>query len=287
MSTVRLFLLVVLMFAPSFLMAWSKGIYITQPTLQHSGKIKQLILQAKASGIDTFVIDAAYKNSRYERNIKLVHNAGIKYVARIVVFPGGGAHHQINNKKIWEEKLRLAKYAVGLGADEIQLDYIRYNVRVRSSDNNAEKIRSIIHWFEKELEPTGVKLQVAVFGETSFGPSRTIGQNIKLFAPHVDVLNPMVYPSHYEPHSFYGYRPYLTIKKSMDSLLGQFDGELPFKLIPYIEVTNYRRPMNISTRVNYIREQIRAARDGGADGWYAWSPNNKYEALFRALEPNR
>lgn len=284
MKWLRIIIVVGLLFGSGVSLAWVEGIYVTQSTVQHTSKIQRLIREAKAAGIDSFVIDAAYRNSRYERNIRLVHQAGIRYVARIVVFPHGGSYAQVNNRAIWQKKLKLAQYAVSLGAKEIQLDYIRYNTKVRPSSENAHKINQIIQWFGEQLEPSGVKLQVAVFGETSFGPSLRIGQNVKLFAPNVDVLNPMVYPSHYEPHAFHGRNPYLTVHKSLMALRKQFDNSLPFELVPYIEVSNYRRAMGFTTRVNYIKEQIRAVRDSDADGWYAWSPNNQYRALFYALK---
>jgi hypothetical protein len=67
------------------------------------------------------------------------------------------------------------------------------------------------------------------------------------------------------------------------SLQALFDGYIPFKIYAYIELSNYRYPLSPSAKLRYISEQIRATEDSYIDGWYAWSPNNKYENLFAVL----
>jgi hypothetical protein len=36
----------------------------------------------------------------------------------------------------------------------------------------------------------------------------------------------------------------------------------------------------------YIKEQIRAARDNGADGYLFWNPECRYGPLFDVLDPS-
>lgn len=262
------------------LFAKARGIYISQHTLESTSRLKSLIKEAKAVRINTFVIDLKAPRQQYDRNIKYVLDAGLKYVVRIVVFPGGGNRSQVHSMKIRQEKLKLIKKAIALGAKEVQLDYIRYNVRTPSSRKNAEDIRDVITWFKKR---TSVPLQIAVFGVSAHRPSNTIGQNLVLFSPHVSVIAPMLYPSHYEPKSVHSYQPYRTVKGSLDALSMQFNGSVPNRVITYIETSNYRRSMNTATRMDYIKEQIRAVDDAGFDGWYFWSAKNHYSTLFQAL----
>src|SRR5690606_1188360 len=110
-----------------------KGIYLTQYTLENTAYLNHLIKNAKASGIDTFVIDYQYPSNKYTQNIALVKDSGLKYVARIVMFPDGGTPYAINDPEFWQRKYRLVKEAVNLGAKEIQLDYIRFNSAQRPS----------------------------------------------------------------------------------------------------------------------------------------------------------
>lgn len=260
-----------------------KGIYVTQYSLLTKQKLEYLIQNAKAVGLNTFVVDLWGMTPRYKQNIQRVKDAGLRYVARIVVFPLGASPDQANSQAYLDKKLNLVKHAIAAGADEVQLDYIRYRVGTPSSERNEQRIHQIIKWFKAQIKDTNVPLQIDVFGEASFKPSRSIGQNIKLFGPSIDAINPMVYPSHYEPHPIPSKQPYKTILDSLNALHAQVGGERSFRLYPYIETSNYRYPMSNSSKVHYIHEQIRAVQDGKADGWYAWSPNNHYDNLFKTL----
>ncbi|MCK4869961.1 MAG: hypothetical protein KAS93_02510 [Gammaproteobacteria bacterium] len=260
-----------------------RGIYVTQSSLQNVRVLRSLIRRAKAVGINTFVIDFGYSSKRYRHNIKLLHASGIRYVARIVVFPRGGTRAQVRSKNYWRKKYRLVEKAVSLGAQEIQLDYIRYRASMPGSSQNARDILRVIKWFKARLQPLAIPLQIDVFGVAAHGHSRHIGHNLKLFAQSVDAMCPMVYPSHYEPFHRYSRQPYNTVYKSLQALKAQFNGKPPFKVYPFIEASNYRMAMSAYQKQQYIRAQLRAVRDAKADGWFVWSARNKYRNLFRVL----
>lgn len=260
------------------------GIYLTQYTLEETKTLNYLIKRAKETGITTFIIDFERPSKRTDQNIQTVIDNGFKYVARIIVFPNGGSYEQVHSQDYLEKRYQLVQNALDLGADAIQLDYIRYKPTQNPSEQNAKDIYNVIAWFKGRLAKEGVPLQVDVFGISSFGSSRYIGQDIKLFADTVDVLCPMVYPSHYEPYAFHSARPYQTVYSSLMAIDQQMDGDAPFKLVPYIEMYNFRYPVANSQRSKYIYSQIKATEDAGSNGWYAWSANNKYDYLFDALE---
>jgi len=69
--------------------AWDKGIYLTQYMLEKPDKLNYLLKEAKATGINTFIIDHDYYSSHYAAAIAKVKAAGIKNVTRIVVFTDG------------------------------------------------------------------------------------------------------------------------------------------------------------------------------------------------------
>jgi hypothetical protein len=261
----------------------AKGIYLTQYTLENTSYLNYLIQRSKASGIDTFVVDLESPNSRYRNNVALLKENGIKYVARITMFPGGATPKQVDNPDIWQSKYRLAKQAIEWGATQIQLDYIRYNTKQRPSAENAKKIYNIIKWYKTKLAAQGIPLQIDVFGETSFGASKWIGQDAKLFAESIDALCPMVYPSHYKPFAEHYHDPYETVYGSLTRMKKQFDDDMPVKLYPYIELSNYHYSMSRKQKLVYIREQIEATTDAGADGFYVWSAHNRYDSLFDVL----
>jgi len=272
------FLVLQLITMPVF--AFSRGIYVTQPSAQNARTINYFIQQAKRSGIDTFVIDAQYRNTRYANNVRHVVKSGIHYVARVVVFPHGGTDAQVADKRIWNKRLAIMKYAVSLGAREIQLDYIRFRAKSYSSHHKSRKIAAVVKYFKDALH---VPIQIDIFGVAAHGPSRTIGQDVKVLGSVVDAICPMVYPSHYEPHRYHAQRPYQTVLNSVRALKQQLKGFPHVRVYPYIELYNYRYPLSRENKLRYIAAQIKAAKDAGANGWYAWSPNNKYSQLFQIL----
>lgn len=262
--------------------AMTKGIYINQGTIENTKYITYLIERSKKTGIKTFIVDLERLTPNYAKNIRLIKESGISYVARIVVFPDGGKPEQVRSEAYWNKRYKLVQEAVALGADQIQLDYIRYSSKQPPSPKNAYDILKIINWFQAK---TSVPLQIDVFGISSFGPSKYIGQDIKLFANSVEAICPMVYPSHYEPFKKHAVTPYETVYSSLMAIRKQFDNKpLRFKLIPYIELSNYRFPLSKEKKLAYIHAQIQAAENANADGWYVWSPQNYYDNLFHVLE---
>jgi hypothetical protein len=262
-----------------------KGIYINQGTVENSAYLKQLIEQSKSVGINTFVIDLEKVTRNYEKQVKMVKDNGIRYVARVVVFPDGGKSHQIKSKAYWEKRYALIDSAINFGADEIQLDYIRYSSKQPSSPQNAKDVKEVIQWFKQKVAARNVPLQIDIFGEVSFKESPRIGQNIKLFADSIDSVCPMVYPSHYAPYQKHSKEPYKTVSTSLEALKKQFaDQKPPFKLIPYVEASNYHYKMSSAQKSLYVLSQIKAAEDADADGWFVWSPGNVYDHLFNALK---
>jgi hypothetical protein len=261
-----------------------KGIYLTQYTLENTATLNYLIKHAKAAGIDTFVVDIDGPSKRYRDNIGLLKDNNIKYVARVTMFDGGGTKAQVENPDYWQKRYGLVKQAVDLGASAIQLDYIRYNTKQVPSSQNAENINKIIKWYKDKLSAQNIPLQVDVFGVASYGESKYIGQNIKLFSQNVDAICPMVYPSHYVPFAEHFREPYDTVYDSLASIKEQFNDKMPIKMYAYIELSNYHYPMSRTKTLAYIKAQLEAVKEAGADGWFAWSPHNRYDNLFYVLE---
>jgi hypothetical protein len=133
-------------------------------------------------------------------------------------------------------------------------------------------------------------MEIDIFGEVSYYPSMHIGQDIKMFADSVDGVNPMVYPSHFWPYQKYSAEPYKTINGSLKSLVGQFNGNAPFKIHAFIEAANYHYISKTSNadKQKYLLQEIRAVDDAkNVTGWYVWSANNAYDNLFHVLKNNK
>src|SRR5689334_22178773 len=105
----------VLMFALLFVQtslaqAMVKGIYITQGTLEDTKEIKYLISRSKNVGIHTFIVDLELPSAQYEKNIQLLKQNNINYIARIIIFPNnGGKPSEVLSEAYWEKKYKLVK----------------------------------------------------------------------------------------------------------------------------------------------------------------------------------
>jgi hypothetical protein len=259
-----------------------KGIYLTQTTMEDTKYLHYLIDRSKSVGINTFVVDLEIPSKLYAKNVQLLKDAGITYVARVIVFPQGGHPNQIESEAYWEKRYHLMATAVQYGAQQIQLDYIRYNTKQPASGDNAKHIFKVVQYFRDKI-PQDIPLQADVFGISSYGESRHIGQNLRMMAESVNALCPMVYPSHFEPFRVHAVTPYQTIYLSLKALKSQFDGKMPVKIYAYIEISNYRYALPGNSRHAYILSEMKAVRDAGANGYYVWSAHNKYDYLFNLL----
>lgn len=286
MRTVRFLInlvVAVAVLAPVSASALVRGIYLTQYTAMVTSKVKYYIQQAKASGIDTFVIDYYHMSRKLKKNVALIKQNNIHYVARIVMFPHGALPSQVTSQTYLNKRYQQIMEAVSIGADEIQLDYIRYKKSQPPSKQNARNIDKVIQHVSDMLKGKGVKLQIDIFGVAAHSEALYIGQNAPLFADKLHAICPMVYPSHYEPFRYHATRPYQTVYDSLVDLRKQLKDFPNVKIYAYIELYNYRYPLSRQNKINYILAEMRAVRDADVDGWYAWSARNKYSILFAIL----
>ena len=264
----------------------TQGIYLQQNTAQTPKRLDRLIDKALDVGINTLVVDLFTQQKGYRKAVEHIHERGLRYVPRIVMFADGGNHEQVNNRAFWEERWKLAQYALELGAKDIQLDYIRYSSKTAASPQNALDIREVLRFFRKRINERGARMQIDVFGEVGYGPSMHIGQDMGLFATEVDAVCPMVYPSHYEPYEEHAQQPFETVHSSLLGLQRQM-GSSKVPVLAYIELFNYRYKLTPEQRIDYIRAQLRAVKEASADGWIAWSAGNHYDVLFDVLRRYR
>jgi hypothetical protein len=260
----------------------TQGIYLQQGVAQSPKRLDYMINSSLRAGVNTLVVDLEALSSNYDKGVQRIQRHGLQYVPRITMFPHGGKHEQIVSRDYWETRWKLVSHALDLGAKDVQLDYIRYSSKTDPSPDNAIHVREVLRFFKKRINERGGRLQIDVFGEVAFAPSLHIGQDMALFAPEIDAVCPMVYPSHYEPYEEHARIPYETVYGSLTSLKRQM-GEQQVPVFAYIELSNYRFKLTPAERVKYIRDQLRAVREANAEGWLAWSAGNRYDLLFEIL----
>ena len=200
--------------------------------------------------------------------------------------------------EIWEYNLRVGDEAIRMGFGEIQFDYIRFPEPYRSlpkqifpNQNGRSKPQVLAEFLSAaraRYAKAGIRTTADVFGlvTTVNGPLE-IGQSWEPLAKSVDVMLPMVYPSHYPRGSFNIQRPnaqpyeiiHLAISRARqrNEKLG-LTGE---HVRPWLQAFSIGAP---KYGAREIEEQKRAVYDAGYDGWVMWEPGSRYDVFLPGLE---
>ncbi|MDQ6830623.1 MAG: putative glycoside hydrolase, partial [Gemmatimonadota bacterium] len=196
---------------------------------------------------------------------------------------------------VWRYAAELACEAVDLGFSEVQFDYVRFPDEKRlvresvfplaNGRLRADVIRDQLRTLRARLKPLGVPVTADVFGLTATDTTDMgIGQKWERFIDVVDVVLPMVYPSHFAKGS-YGIgnpnaRPYETIDHAIKDMKRRSSGIAgAARVVPWFQDFTLGPPHYNAAEV---RAQIKAAYDNGIQSWVLWNPGSRYN--IAALE---
>jgi hypothetical protein len=208
------------------------------------------------------------------------------------------------NENVWEYNIQLSVEAALLGFDEIQYDYIRFPSlefsptdkdrlllsREGTPEERWANITEVLRRSHRAINGAGAFFSVDVFGYTSFGPSKLLGQNLGTMAEYTDYISPMVYPSHFSAGEF-GFDnpakyPYEVIQKSMAAALRQVEGKRAL-LRPWLQdftLIWVPKELIVEYTPKEVRAQIRAVEEFDASaGWILYDSTNVYHV--EALKP--
>jgi hypothetical protein len=199
---------------------------------------------------------------------------------------------------IWEYNFRVGDEAIRMGFGEIQFDYIRFPEPYRRlapqvfpEQRGRSKTQALVEFLrtaKARYDQQGVRTTADVFGlVTTVRGALEVGQMWEPLSREVDVMLPMVYPSHYPRGSFGVARPNaepyriihtaISRARQRDEAIGM-TGE---HVRPWIQAFTLGKPL-------YGPEQIRAQKqavyDAGYEGWVLWHPGSRYEQFVPALE---
>ncbi|WP_054955446.1 putative glycoside hydrolase [Paenibacillus dakarensis] len=214
------------------------------------------------------------------------------------VWANGGGDSFVNpyNKEVWDYNIEIAKEAAKLGFKEIQFDYVRFpegfekradSLKYTKNDQSRVDIVSeFVKYARKELAPLGIRVSVDIFGYAASVPAAEgIGQDFVKISKHVDVISPMVYPSHYTT-GWFGSKvpdkaPYQTIKGSMQDTHKKLDPLGSYKPIIRPWIQDFTASwLGSGNYMKYgkkeIEEQIRGLKDMNVDEYLLWNAANRY-----------
>jgi len=201
-----------------------------------------------------------------------------------------------HQRAVWQYAADLALEAYEIGFSEVQFDYVRFPDEKRlinetvyplaEGRTRAEVIRDQLGFLRKTLKPRGIPVTADVFGLTATDTTDMgIGQKWEMFVDQVDVVLPMVYPSHFA-RGTYKYRnpnahPYATIDRVLKDVIARTDS-IPnaARIIPWYQDFTLGSPHYYAAE---IRAQKKAGYDNGFQSWILWNPKSNY--TIAALEP--
>jgi len=258
----------------------------------------------------------------YHQVIKKLKQNNIYLIARIVTFKdpilasavpewtihrkdgkiwrdrGGAAWIDPYRQEAWKYPLDIAESAARLGFDEIQFDYVRFpdnaakvNREVSYANeegwSKSEAIRRFLHRATVRIHKYGVRVSADVFGMVgSSDNDMGIGQRWDEMVLEIDVISPMIYPSHYSK-GMWGIdnpdlRPERIITRALQDTIKHNrklnqKGISTAKVRPWLQgfTASWVHPHQKYGKAQ-IREQIIAAKKAGFYSYMIWNSSNRY-----------
>ena len=260
--------------------------------------------------------------------VQELHDKGIYVIARVVAFRDPylaeakpeWSVHRVNGsiyydssglawvnpykREVWDYLIEVAECAAKDGFDEIQFDYVRFSTEIKSGEvsygedsatvSKTEIITEFTQYAHDKLSPLGVYVSADVFGTIidNANDSRIVGQDYAAISSNLDVICPMIYPSHYASgvynQQYPNSAPYEMISgamKASDVALGGLSEDEKPIVRPWLQdfTASWIKPYE-SYGAEEVRAQIQAVYDAGYSEWILWNASNRYtkEALLPA-----
>lgn len=246
-----------------------------------------------------------------------LHTEHMRAVARIVCFNDPLLSHEIPDRAIMDARPRhldevwtswgtggawldpwdarnhdmivtLATEAAALGFDEIQLDYIRFPVddgtefaRYPHERDDVDRRHLLLGLLERVDAAVDVPLGVDVFGIQAYwgGDHAGLGQDLALWADHVDVYTPMLYMNSMRDwRRGEDHRARHLVQIGVHRLRDRL-GRGPV-IRPFLQAFEEGAD---DFNEEFIAEQLAGARFGGADGYLFWHPGSIFSMVRRAV----
>lgn len=248
------------------------------------------------------------------RAIRFAHWRGIRVIARIPCFHDPWVDKHLPGSRLsikftptgkpihvdWidptlpesqDYAIELAKEALDAGADEIQLDYVRFPVHLKQSiamlpdpKERSQIIKTFVKRVRAVTKENNAYLSLDFFGVASTGIQDDIdrlGQDIPTVAPEADAISLMAYASHYG-------KGYMGWSEPADhpEVVAIANKAAVEKLKPTGAKTLWRTwlqafPLRVTHYgPKYVVDQAKHAEASGGTGWLMWSPGCEYSAVW-------
>jgi hypothetical protein len=255
-------------------------------------------------------VGAAHAAYDLGESVTKAHDVGLYVIGRLVVFNDPVAAIRKPEMAVWDSEknspyeangqyfldptdaaarqygIDLAVEACQAGVDEVQFDYVRFPDNRRdsavfdggvSADVRLSTISNFLSEAVSTLRPMGCAVAADVFGFlTKAIDDGGIGQRWEDVSGIVDVVSPMLYPSHYDP-GWYGYDnpndyPAQMVDRALRDGMERLGNSVVVR--PWLQDFGYD--------ASQVRAEIGSAESHGL-GWMLW--NAKSNVTVDALNP--
>jgi hypothetical protein len=193
--------------------------------------------------------------------------------------------------EVWEYNVEIAREVLARGFDEVQFDYIRFPTDGINLDrarypaispgmNQDSALESFLRYARTHID---APISVDIYGANGWYRSGTrTGQNVEMLVEYVDVICPMLYPSHFE-QEFLAFappelRPYRIYRLGTLRNLAIARNKVlirPYVQAFYLDVAYDRKYYN----TRYVLEEIRGVREGANQGMTFWNNSGRYDDI--------
>lgn len=185
------------------------------------------------------------------------------------------------NEQVRQYNIQLAVEAAKLGFDDIMFDYVRRPEGLMDKLNfpglttsPAVGIANFVREARQAL-PANTRLGVAVFGVSASRPY-LVGQDIRLLAPLVDYVAPMVYPSHWVEGEFKVALPIAEPGKIVERSVAEFVRQASTGgafTVPWLEDFGAK---SYQYGTPQVLAQIEASYRSNSSGFFMWNSRVEY-----------
>ena len=192
------------------------------------------------------------------------------------------------DEKVHDYLLAVTKEIVDLGIKSIAYDYVRFPTdgevaRIRLTHVKGSRVDAIARFLKKINTEVDAEIGICVFGFSIWQKLRAEGQDIERLGEFIDVLYPMLYPSHFsrnfkneETENWRNYWIYHDSAKRASRMLPPGT-----KVMPFVQSFEYRAK---NFNADYVFSQMNGALSGGAHGFMIWNARSDYSICWRALD---
>ncbi|MFD2613251.1 putative glycoside hydrolase [Paenibacillus gansuensis] len=263
----------------------------TKPIIKDIKKLMSTLEQHKIYPIARIVVFKDSVLAKQKPNLSFVKKDG-------TVWKNGKGDSFVNPyvKEVWDYNIAIAKESAKAGFKEIQFDYVRFPegfekkadslTFFKDQRKRTEAVEQFVKYAREQLNPLGVRVSVDIFGYAASVPAAEgIGQDFLKISKNVDVICPMIYPSHYT-EGWFGAKvpdaaPYKTIDgatKDTHKKLASIGSMKPV-IRPWIQdFTASWVPGHIKYGKKEVDAQIKALHDNGVEEFLLWNSGNRYTA---------